>query len=211
MRIKWLGHACFKIVSSGGIRIVTDPFDDNVGYKLPKVTADIVTLSHGHYDHNFTDCLNGQFEIVNKVGNFNIKDVVITGVHTYHDAEQGAKRGDNIVYVFKVDGISVCHLGDLGHRLTKAQIEMIGDVDILLVPVGGTYTIDAEAAFEVCESLNPKIIIPMHYKTKVLKFELDTVDKFLNYYPYTKLDKPYIEITDEMLNKQKQIYVLNYE
>ncbi|MBZ4664152.1 MAG: fold metallo-hydrolase [Caloramator sp.] len=210
MRIKWLGHACFKITSKNGIRIVTDPFDDNVGYKLPKVSCDIVTTSHNHYDHNFTDCLSGDYTIVNKVGNFYIKDIAIRGVHTYHDEEQGAKRGDNIVYVFDVDGKKVCHLGDLGHRLTKAQIEMIGDVDVLLIPVGGIYTIDAEAARDVCESLNAKVIIPMHYKTKPLKFELNSVDKFLEYYPYTKLDKPFIEITDDML-KERHIYVLHYE
>lgn len=210
MRIKWLGHACFKITAKNGVRIVTDPFDDNVGYKLPKVTCDIVTLSHGHYDHNFTDCLSGQFEVINKVGNIYTKDIAIRGVHTYHDEEFGAKRGDNIVYVFDIDGIKVCHLGDLGHRLTAAQIEMIGEVDVVLVPVGGIYTVNAEAAHDVCESLNAKVIIPMHYKTKPLKFDLDTVDNFLKYYPYTKLDKPYIEITEDML-KEKRIYVLNYE
>lgn len=210
MRIKWLGHSCFKITAKNGVRIVTDPFDDNVGYKLPKVSCDIVTLSHGHYDHNFTDCLSGQFEIINKVGNMYTKDIAIRGIHTYHDEEMGAKRGDNIVYVFDIDGIKVCHLGDLGHRLTAAQIEMIGEVDVVLVPVGGIYTINAEAAHDVCESLNAKIIIPMHYKTKPLKFDLDTVDNFLKYYPYTKLDKPYIEINQDMLN-EKHIYVLNYE
>ncbi|SEF38778.1 L-ascorbate metabolism protein UlaG, beta-lactamase superfamily [Caloramator fervidus] len=213
MRIKWLGHACFKITSSKGIRILTDPFDDNVGYPLPQVEADIVTISHNHYDHNFIDCVKGNFEVLNKVGNFYIKDINITGVHTYHDEEKGQKRGDNIVYVFDVDGIRVCHLGDLGHILTPAQVEMIGRVDVLLVPVGGTYTIDAEGAHAVVKLLNPKIVIPMHFKTDVLKFNLDSVEKFLDKYSNVeRLRVPVLEVKNEDLNKDElKVVVLNYK
>jgi len=213
MRIKWLGHACFKITSSKGIRILTDPFDDNVGYPLPQVEADIVTISHNHYDHNFIDCVKGNFEVLNKVGNFYIKDINITGVHTYHDEEKGQKRGDNIVYVFDVDGIRVCHLGDLGHILTPAQVEMIGRVDVLLVPIGGIYTIDAEAAHAVVKLLNPKIVIPMHFKTDVLKFNLDPVEKFLDKYSKVeRLKVPVFEVKNEDLNKDElKVVVLNYK
>lgn len=213
MRIKWLGHSCFKMSTKNGIRVVTDPFDDNVGYKLPTVETDIVTMSHGHYDHNFVDCVKGNFEIVNKVGNFYVKDIPITGVHTFHDEEDGQKRGDNIIYIFEMDGVRVCHLGDLGHVLTPAQIEMIGEVDVVLIPVGGVYTLDAERAAEVVHQLKPSIVIPMHYKTPVLKFQLDTVDKFIELMGRgERLGSQVIQINTEDLNKDDlRVYILNYQ
>lgn len=213
MKIKWLGHACFKITSEKGIRLLTDPFDDNVGYKLPSVEADIVTVSHGHYDHNFTDCVKGSYEVINKVGNFYVKDISITGVHTYHDNERGSKRGDNIVYVFEVDGIRVCHLGDLGHLLSPAQIEMISKVDVLLVPVGGVYTINGEEAAQVVKQLKPSIVIPMHYKTAALKFNLEPLDDFLSRMEgVEKLSSQVLEIKKEDINNNEtRLYVLKYE
>ncbi|KRQ87765.1 metal-dependent hydrolase [Caloramator mitchellensis] len=212
MRIKWLGHSCFKITNSKGIRILTDPFDDNVGYHLPQVETDIVTMSHQHFDHNFVDCVKGNFEVVNKVGNFYVKDINITGVHTYHDEEGGKKRGDNIVYVFETDGMRICHLGDLGHILTPAQVEMISKVDILLIPVGGIYTLDAEKAKEIVSILRPKIVIPMHFKTDVLKFNLDPVDNFTAYFENVEILKgQVIEIKQEDLAREDlRVVVLNY-
>lgn len=213
MRIKWLGHSCFKITSKNGIRIVTDPFDDNVGYKLPAVETDIVTISHGHFDHNFIDCIMGNFEVVNKVGNFYIKDVPITGIHTYHDDEQGAKRGDNIVYTFEIDDLKICHLGDLGHVLTPSQIEMIGKVDILLIPVGGVYTINSEGALNVVKQLNPSIVIPMHYKTSVLKLNLDTLEGFSdNFENVVRVEPRVLQINREDLDFPKpRLYIMKYE
>jgi L-ascorbate metabolism protein UlaG (beta-lactamase superfamily) len=213
MKIKWLGHSCFKITSSKGIRILTDPFDDNVGYKIPSVEADIVTTSHGHYDHNFVDCVKGNFEVLNKVGNFYIKDIPIVGIHTYHDNEDGAKRGDNVIYVFNVDGMRVCHLGDLGHLLSSAQIEMLGNIDFLLIPIGGNYTIDAEAAIEVINQINPKIVIPMHYKTQVIKFDIDTVDNFLNKFDgVERLQSQVLELNiDDLPKGSRKVYTLKYE
>lgn len=213
MRIKWLGHSCFKITTSKGIRILTDPFDDNVGYPLPQVEADIVTISHPHFDHNFVDCVKGNFEVVSKVGNFYVKDINITGVHTYHDEENGKKRGDNIAYVFDADGIRLCHLGDLGHVLTPAQVEMIGRVDILLIPVGGTFTIDAEKALEIVKLLRPKMVIPMHYKTDVLKFNLDSVEKFTNNFMNVERAKgQVVEVKKEDLSQDEtKVVILNYK
>lgn len=213
MKIKWLGHSCFKITSKNGIRILTDPFDDNVGYRLPSVEADIVTLSHGHYDHNFTDCVKGNFETVTKVGNFYVKDIPITGVHTYHDEVQGNKRGSNIVYIFEIDGMRVCHLGDLGHILSPAQIEMIGRPDVLLIPVGGIYTIGPDEAFQVVNQLKPKVIIPMHFKTPALKFNLEGAEKFLDKMKdVEKLSSQVVEIDKEKLNQiDGKVYVLKYE
>lgn len=213
MRIKWLGHACFKITYNDGIRILTDPFDDNVGYKIPSVEADIVTISHNHYDHNFTDCIKGKFEVVNKVGNFYIKDVAITGIHTYHDEMHGAKRGDNTVYVFEKEGIRIAHLGDLGHMLSDEQVKMLGKIDILLIPVGGVYTINFNEAFELVKRINPKIVIPMHYKTPVVRINLDNVDKFIkNFNDVEKLKSQVVEINSENLNNSEpKVYLLNYE
>lgn len=213
MRIKWLGHSCFKISSRNGIRIVTDPFDDNLGYRIPSVETDIVTVSHGHYDHNFVDCLNGEFEIIDKVGDFNVKDIPIRGIHTFHDDEEGAKRGGNIVYTFVVDDIKICHLGDLGHLLTPSQLEMIGDIDVLLIPVGGMYTISADKAVEVIKQLNPAVVVPMHYKTKALRLNLDPVEGFEQL--MGKVEKPVqqvVEIKKDELDKNNlKVYVLRYE
>jgi L-ascorbate metabolism protein UlaG (beta-lactamase superfamily) len=213
MRIKWLGHSCFKITSKTGIRILTDPFDDNVGYKIPAVETDIITISHGHYDHNFTDCVKGNFEVLNKVGNFNVKDIPITGIHTFHDAEQGEKRGNNIVYIFELDGMKLCHLGDLGHELSPSQIEMIGEIDILLIPVGGIYTINFEEAIKVVQQLNPHIVIPMHYKTTAVKFNLEGVENFTaNFEGVERPSSQVLEINRENINFDKpRLYILKYE
>lgn len=210
MRIKWLGHSCFKISSEKGIRIVTDPFDGNVGYNLPSVETDIVTISHNHYDHNFIDCLNGDFEVVSKVGNFYIKDISITGVHTYHDEVEGDKRGSNIVYIFDIDGLRVCHMGDIGHVLTEEQVEMIAHVDVLLIPVGGVYTVDYNDAKTIVEQLNPSIVIPMHYKTQALKFKLNPIDDFLKQFEdINMISSQVTKITKEDLKPGgKVVYVL---
>lgn len=179
MKIKWFGHACFYIVSDDGIRILTDPFDRTVGYKIPKVEVDVVTISHFHYDHNYINEIEGDFKVIDKVGEYNFKGIEIKGVDTYHDEVKGQKRGKNIVFNIKVDGLYVCHLGDLGHIPDNSQVEEIGIVDILLVPVGGTYTIDASDAVKTVELLNPKVVIPMHYKTPDLKFNLAGPDWFI--------------------------------
>jgi L-ascorbate metabolism protein UlaG (beta-lactamase superfamily) len=213
MKIKWLGHSCFKITSSKGTRILTDPFDDNVGYNIPSVETDIVTISHNHYDHNYVDCVRGSFEVINKTGDCTIKDIVIKGVHTYHDSENGGKRGDNRVFVFEMDDMRICHLGDLGHLLTEEQLDQIGKVDVVFVPVGGNYTLDATEANAVISQLNPKIAIPMHFKTPVLRFELATVDSFIEQSGNAeRLGKQVLELKLEDLSKNdKKVIILNYE
>lgn len=211
MKIKWLGHSCFKITGEKGIRIVTDPFDNTVGYKVPNVEADIVTTSHDHFDHNFTEAIEGNFELINKVGNFYVKDVNIKGTPSYHDKVKGRKRGNNIIYTFEVDGIKVCHLGDLGHVLNENQIESIGGVDVLLIPVGGNFTIDAKEAADVVEQLKPSIVIPMHFKTPVMNFPIDGVDVFLNEIGGGEnTNSQEIEINKEDLKGGRKVYVLNY-
>lgn len=179
MKIKYLGHSCFKMTDSRGVVIITDPFDESVGYKMPNEKADIVTVSHGHFDHNYFKAVSGDFKVIDKVGNFYVKDINIKGIASYHDKEHGAKRGSNTVYTYEIDGVKLCHMGDLGHIPDKKMADEIGGVDILLIPVGGYFTIDADEASKVVELLQPGVVIPMHYKTPEVDFPIETVDKFL--------------------------------
>ncbi len=181
--ITWFGHSSFKIRGKDA-SIVTDPFDsDVVGLKFPKVTTDIVTISHNHPDHNNVARIDGSPKIVSGPGEYEIKGVSIFGIPTFHDDKKGIERGSNTVYVISIDKITVCHLGDLGHGLSSEQVGEIGSVDVLLVPVGGTYTLDSAHASEVVSALEPKVVIPMHYKIDGLNPEMfssiEPVDEFV--------------------------------
>ncbi len=213
MRITWFGHACFGLASDSGVTIITDPFDESVGYELPDAQADIVTVSHQHFDHNYVQGVPGNPEVVSEAGNFCIKGIPIKGINSYHDDQNGSKRGTNIIYVFDIDGIRVCHLGDLGHVLAKEQVEQIGEVDVLLIPVGGTYTIDANGAASVVSSLKPSIAIPMHYKTDRIGFPIDGVDKFLQAAGGgTYIDGCTLEVKkQDVEGKETRILVLDYK
>jgi len=183
MKLKWFGQACFLMTSNAGTRVLMDPFNKKLGYKVPEVEADIVTTSHDHFDHNYIDAVKGNFYHIDQPGTYTYKDIDITGTLTYHDKYQGVKRGSNIVYTFTVDGTHICHCGDLGHLLTPVQIKGIGKVDVLLVPVGGSFAINAAEALEVRKQLNPVITIPMHYRTRALGLIgllFAKVDKFLS-------------------------------
>ena len=180
--IKWNGHSCFSITSENGTRIVTDPFGEGIGYKVQDLHAEIVSVSHDHFDHNYLEAVKSNFTAIRERGKFKVEGIKINGTKTYHDTESGAQRGENTVYTYKVDGVNVCHLGDLGHELTNEQVKSIEKVDILMIPVGGLYTIDGATAAKVVNQLNPKVVIPMHYKTEVLipDFgELSKVDNFI--------------------------------
>jgi Predicted Zn-dependent hydrolases of the beta-lactamase fold len=212
MRIEYFGHSCFKIEGERGVRILTDPFDSSVGYKLPDVEADIVSVSHDHFDHNYTEAIRGDFKLINKTGIFYVRDININGIISHHDNVNGKKRGDNIIYTFDVDGIKVCHLGDLGHTLNSDQVARIGGVDVLLIPVGGYYTIDANDAVKVIGQLKPSIVMPMHYKTPVVDFPIEPVDVFLNKVGGgEKLTFRVLDIKKEDLDGSAKVYVLNYE
>lgn len=163
MEITYLGHASFKIKGKN-VTIVTDPFNPSfVGIKFPKVEADVVTISHGHEDHNFKSVVEGHPIIVSGPGEYEIKGVKIVGVAAYHDISKGSERGKNTIYRILVDGVSIVHCGDLGHKLDDGQVEMLEGSNILMIPVGGFYTIDGAVASEVVSQINPTIIIPMHY------------------------------------------------
>ena len=168
MDIVYLGHSSFRIKGKTAT-VVTDPYDERCG-KFPKDTvADIVTVSHDHTDHNQVDKVQGLRFKVQGPGEYEVKGVSIIGIHTWHDDKEGAERGANTVYVIEMEGLRVCHLGDLGHKLTEGQLEEIGPIDVVMMPVGGVYTIDAKTAVEVVKQLDPWVIIPMHFQTSELK------------------------------------------
>lgn len=182
MIITWQGHSCFKLqdkVGTDGVTVVTDPFNKDAGLKVPNFEADIVTVSHQHPDHNNVEALRGTPFVIDCAGEYDFKGVLIEGIDSYHDNKEGAERGGNVIYRIEIDDISVTHLGDLGHALTDAQLEKLAGTDILLIPVGGVHSLDAKKAVEVISQIEPRIIIPMHYKTKDIKYDLDPVEKFI--------------------------------
>jgi L-ascorbate metabolism protein UlaG (beta-lactamase superfamily) len=168
MKVKYLGHATFVITSNKGVRVITDPYETGPDLTYGEITesADIVTVSHYHHDHGNVAAVKGNPEVVSRVGRSEAKGIEFNGIASYHDEAGGSLRGGNIIFCFEMDGVRVCHLGDLGHRLDDRQLREIGSVDVLLIPVGGFYTIDAKVATEVCDQLKPRVIIPMHYKTE---------------------------------------------
>ena len=182
MKIKWLGHASFLITSDAGTKIITDPYTAGGAFNYGEIkeSADIVTVSHDHFDHNNVAAVRGNPGVVRETAPVEIKGAKFNGIPTYHDDAGGSKRGNNIIFCFEVDGMRVCHLGDLGHPLSDKQVAEIGKVDIVLTPVGGNYTIDANVATEVCGKLAPKVIMPMHYRNeRCSSFPVAGVDEFL--------------------------------
>ncbi len=176
--ILWLGHSCF-IIKGRDATVLNDPYDESIGYSLGKPTANIVTCSHSHPGHGFTSGVDGVSKVVRGPGEYEISGVLINGISTFHDTEGGADRGRNTAYLIEMDEVILCHLGDLGHPLSSRQVEDMSSVEVLLVPVGGVSTIDAAAAAETVRQLQPRIVIPMHFQTKALRFQLDPVDSFL--------------------------------
>ncbi len=183
MDITYLGHSAFRISGKNAV-VVTDPFDPKmVGLKFPKVKAQIVTVSHNHDDHNNVNAVSDIKKVVDGVGEYEIEGISIIGIPSYHDNEMGKKRGKNVIYLIEVDGVRICHLGDLGHTLPKDLVDDIGEVDVLMIPVGGEYTIGPADAEKVVRDIDPKVIIPMHYKMPGMSqifSNLEEVDAFLS-------------------------------
>ena len=167
MRVKWLGHACFLLTSNGGTRIMIDPYKVQGGLKYGEIheSADVVLISHEHGDHNNPSAVQGKPQVIKGPGAKEAKGVKFKGVAAYHDEAKGTKRGNDTMFTFEVDGLHICHLGDLGHELGDADIKEIGRVDVLFVPIGGFYTLEPDVATRVTNKLAPKVIIPMHFKT----------------------------------------------
>ncbi len=196
MKLKWFGHAAFLCTTENGVRILTDPYNAEVGYRVPLLEADYVTISHDHFDHNSVENVPGRHEVVKGPGRHQLGDsgIVATGITTNHDDQGGAKRGKNTVFCFNLpdegEVIRLCHLGDLGHQLTDDQLAAVGKVDILLIPTGGTYTLDPAGAAAQVAVIQPRVVVPMHYKTAALSFPLKPVDDFLGEMIGSKVEGP---------------------
>ena len=210
MEINWLGHSCFRIKGKQAT-VITDPYAPDLGYSLGKPTAHIVTVSHQHSGHSYVQGINGEPRLITGPGEYEIGGVLVTGIATFHDQEQGQKRGKNTVYLMEVDEVSVCHLGDLGHVLTAEQVEEIDDVDVLLLPVGGISTINAPMAAEIVRQIEPKAVVPMHYKTEALSRELESVDRFLKEIGVKEINsQPKLSFTKSNLPISTQVFLLDY-
>jgi L-ascorbate metabolism protein UlaG (beta-lactamase superfamily) len=212
--IKWLGHSSFLISLDDSVKIVTDPFDSNIGYPSPDETADICMVSHDHFDHNCVSVIKGSPEVVKGTGEKEAKGLKFKGVASFHDEKGGSERGENTIWAFELGGIKFAHTGDLGIDLTDFQRKEIGKVDVLFVPTGGFYTIDAATATRVVSSLNPRVVIPMHYKTPFLgeNFPLSGVDVFLKGKEnVVKVGKNSVSFTKESLPEKTTVYVLEFK
>lgn len=210
MDITWLGHSCFRIKGRLAT-VITDPYSPDLGYSLGKPSARIVTVSHQHPGHSYTQGVGGELKLVNRPGEYEISGVLIIGIATFHDEEKGGKRGKNTAYLIEVDEVTVCHLGDLGHVLTAEQIEEMDNVDVLLLPVGGVSTISAPVAAEVVRQLEPKVVVPMHYKTQALDRDLEPVEKFLKEVGAEHISpQPKLSLTKSSLPASMQVFLLDY-
>jgi L-ascorbate metabolism protein UlaG (beta-lactamase superfamily) len=215
MKIKWNGHASFTITADDGTVLVTDPYDPS-GYggvlKYDEVgdRADGALISHDHEDHNYAQGLSGSPQVLN--GSGQVKAIQVKGIDTSHDESDGSERGPNVVFSFVVDGISICFLGDLGHQLSPEHIAAIGSVDLLLIPVGGTFTVDAGGATKVVETLGAKLVIPMHFKTDKCDLPIAEVDDFLTQMPDVKrFQESEIELSQDKLPAAgPEVWVLNH-
>jgi L-ascorbate metabolism protein UlaG (beta-lactamase superfamily) len=211
VKVTWYGHAAFLITMGQGIKIITDPYKPGGGilYKAIPDEADIVTVSHDHSDHNYVEGLPGKPQVIKGAGRYEVRGIVVEGVAAYHDASQGAQRGHNTIFTFDADGIRMCHLGDLGHVLSDQDVQRIGQVDVLCIPVGGFFTIGPQEATTVVGQLQPHLIFPMHVKTEKCNLPIEPVDAFLQgKREVKKLDVSTFTFTKEELKAGLGIIVL---
>jgi L-ascorbate metabolism protein UlaG (beta-lactamase superfamily) len=215
MKIKWNGHASFTITAASGTVIVTDPYDPSgyggvLSYDQVTDNADAVLVSHDHADHNYVQGLPGSPKILK--GSGDIGDIKVTGFQTHHDESGGSERGDNTLFIIELDDLKICFAGDLGHSLSPEQIKAIGPIELLMIPVGGTYTVDADNASEISKALNPSIVIPMHFKTEKCQLPISGVDGFLRKMENVKrLNVSEIEISKDAIPLGGQeVWVLDY-
>ena len=210
MEIYWSGHSCFRIKGSN-TTVITDPYSPDTGYSLGQPIANIVTISHSHPNHSYIQGITNQPRVVSRPGEYEISNVLIIGIGSFHDGEGGKNRGKNTVYLMDIDEISICHLGDLGHVLSPEQLEEIDKVDVLLIPVGGASTINASLAAEVVRQLEPKIVLPMHYKTEVSRPDLEPVGRFLKEMGTGEvIPRPKLTISKSNFPPTTQVFLLNY-
>lgn len=216
MKITWAGQSCFEITTSNGkdsqATIVIDPFDEKIGLKAPNFSADVLLVSHDHHDHNNVKGVKGSPFMIDGPGEYEIKGVFVQGIPSFHDDAQGKERGANTIYAIEAEGMRLCHLGDFGQKeLTDEQLEKIGHVDILMIPVGGNYTIASSEATKIVGQIEPKIVVPMHYELPKLSVKLEGVDKFLKAMGKTGVtpqDKFTVKISTLPKDKDMEIVVL---
>lgn len=208
MEIDWFGHACFRLRGREGT-VITDPYSKEIGLSFPRPRGDIVTISHDHPGHSYADGVKGDPRIVNGPGEYEINGIFITGVPTAHDKKGGKDRGKNTVYTIEMDGLLICHLGDIGHVPTQPQAEAFGNVNVLLVPVGGVSTINASEAAEIISLLEPQIVIPMHFQLPDLAFKLDASAKFFKEMGVkATAAAPSFKISKDALPEETQVVLL---
>jgi L-ascorbate metabolism protein UlaG (beta-lactamase superfamily) len=216
MKIKWCGHATFLITSASGTTIVTDPYEPGgyngaLAYGSIPDEINIAVVSHDHPDHNYVKALKGKPQVVKGKGTTAVSGIEFKGIPTYHDTTKGKERGQSTIFCFTVDGVRLCHLGDLGHTLSAKEVAEVGQVDVLMIPVGGFYTIDAKTATEVMHSLKPRLVIPMHVKTAKCSFPITTVDEFIaGKSNVKKLATSEIDVTKDTLPASTEIHVLTF-
>ncbi len=213
MKISWLGHSCFKIEDDSGKVVVTDPFDESVGYPLPRIRADVVVVSHDHHDHNNVKVLEGDPKVIRGSGKQTAAGIEFEGIATYHDEKGGKLRGKNTIFCFEIDGVRVCHLGDLGHQLGEKETAALGPVDVLMIPVGGTFTLDAGGAKKVLGQIRPRIAIPMHFKTAAVHLQ-GRIRRPVPLGPEGREAGTYLEVSKETLPKGGEgplIVLLDYK
>ncbi|MCD6106745.1 MAG: MBL fold metallo-hydrolase [Caldisericaceae bacterium] len=207
MKIQWLGHSSF-LIETNGIKILTDPFNNSIGYTTIFPAVDIVLVSHEHFDHNAVENVPSYTQVLRGSVEKELEGIKIKGIAGYHDNQKGSLRGKITMFKVQSEDISLLHLGDLGTLLTDEQLKEIGEVNIVMVPVGGKYTIGPEEAWEVIKQLNPKIVIPMHYNTPFLTLDILPLDNFLEGKPYE--EKDVLEITSSTLPGALQIITFPY-
>jgi len=216
MKVKYYGHASFKLTTDKGVRIILDPYESGAfggGLTYGKITdeADLVLTSHDHADHNHVADIKGKFTRIDKEGAYDVAGIKIQAIPCFHDPSQGKERGKNLIFVVEADGLRVTHAGDLGHALDAAAVRKLGSVDVLLLPVGGFYTIDASEATRVMNDVKPKVTIPMHFKTDKCGFPIATVDDFTAGKPRVQtLNTSEAEFTRDKLPKDPEIIVLKH-
>ncbi len=206
MRIKWLGHSCFKICSE--FNILIDPYDESLTYTFDPGEVNIILESHQHSDHCAHDRVSGDPAIVKTPGEHLFNKVRIFGVGSFHDEDKGTKRGTNIIFKIETEGFTVVHMGDLGQALDHKQVEQLQDIDVLMIPVGGTYTIDYKAAVETVKRLNPKIVLPMHYKTEFCPYPIDGYSRFTERLGWEIRKLSVLEINNLKLNELYQTCII---
>jgi L-ascorbate metabolism protein UlaG (beta-lactamase superfamily) len=210
MDIFWLGHSCF-LIKGKERTIITDPCHPDLGYDLGRPRADIATVSHSHPGHSYVEAVDGEPRRIISPGEYEIGGAFITGVASFHDDTKGESRGRNTIYVIEVDGVTFCHLGDLGHPLGPHLIEELGAIHVLFVPVGEVNTISVDVAEETVRQLEPAIVVPMHYKTEALTVELSPVEKFLEKMRVRDLEaRPKLSVTPSSLPAGTQVVLLSY-